>query len=45
MLCGLRDEAEETVALETTNETDRVLYEACAEAEERFDDLNVMKSK
>ena len=34
VLCGIRAEAEETVAVETINETDRVLCEACAEAEE-----------
>jgi hypothetical protein len=45
VLCGLRAEAEETVAVETINETDRVLCVVCAEAEERFDDLIVMKSK
>jgi len=36
VLCRLRVEAEETVAIETIKETDRVLCEASAEAEERF---------
>ena len=34
VLCGACTEAEETVALETTNETDRVLCETCTEVEE-----------
>jgi hypothetical protein len=32
--CGLRAEAEETVAVETVDETDRFLCEVCAETKE-----------